>query len=81
MIEIKILGLGCSKCKVTESQVRRAVESLNRTDITVTKVTNVEDIMKYHVMNTPAVIVNEIVKLTGRVPSLEQIIQFISEAE
>lgn len=81
MIEIKILGLGCSKCKVTESQVRRAVESLNRTDITVTKVSNVEDIMKYHVMNTPAVIVNEIVKLTGRVPSLEQIIQFISEAE
>lgn len=81
MIEIKILGLGCSKCKVTESQVRRAVESLNRTDITVTKVTNVEDIMKYHVMNTPAVIVNEIVKLTGRVPSFEQIIQFINEAE
>ena len=80
MIDIKVLGSGCSKCKVTESQVRRAIESLNRSDITLTKVDNVEEILKYHVMNTPAVIVNEVVKSTGRVPSVEQIIQFIKEA-
>lgn len=80
MIDIKVLGSGCSKCKVTESQVRRAIDSLNRSDITLTKVDNVEEILKYHVMNTPAVIVNEVVKSTGRVPSVEQIIQFIKEA-
>lgn len=80
MIEIKILGSGCSKCKVAENQVRRVVESLNRSDISVVKVENIEEIMKYDIMSTPAIVVNNVVKCSGRVPSANQIIQFINDA-
>lgn len=81
MMEIKILGHGCPKCKVAESQVIRAVKKLNREDITVIKVENIEEIMKYNILNTPALIVNGVIKMTGRVPSVEQIIRFINEVK
>ncbi len=78
-MEIKILGPGCSKCKVTEKQVRRAVKELDRDDIIITKVDNLEDIMKYNIMNTPALVINEIIKVTGRIPSTKEIKNLILE--
>jgi len=80
MIEIKILGPGCPKCKVTESQVKRAVAELNRKDITVIKVEKIEDIMKFNILSTPAVVVNGVIKTIGRVPRTDEIIKFINEA-
>ena len=80
MIEIKMLGPGCSKCKVTESKVRRVVSDLNRSDISIIKVDKIEEIMKYNIMSTPALVVNGIVKSVGRVPSTEQITHYINEA-
>lgn len=79
MMEIKILGPGCPKCKVAESQVIRAVKKLNREDITVIKVESIEEIMKYDILSTPALLVNGVIKMAGRVPSVEQIIRFINE--
>ena len=80
MIEIKILGPGCPKCKVTESQVKRAVAELNRNDITVIKVEKIEDIMKFNILSTPALVVNGAIKTIGRVPRTDEIIKFINEA-
>ena len=80
MIEIKILGPGCPKCKVTESQVKRAVAELNRNDITVIKVEKIEDIMKFNILSTPALVVNGVIKTIGRVPRTDEIIKFINEA-
>jgi len=80
MIEIKVLGTGCSKCKVAESQVKRAIDSLNRFDIILEKIDRIEDIMRYNIMSTPAIVINGVVKLVGRVPSVEQILHFIQEA-
>ena len=79
MIEIKILGPGCPKCKVTESQVKRAVAELNRNDITVIKVEKTEDIMKFNILSTPALVVNGVIKTIGRVPRTDEIIKFINE--
>jgi len=79
VIEIKILGPGCPKCKVTESQVKRAVAELNRNDITVIKVEKIEDIMKYNILSTPALVVNGVIKTIGRVPRTDEIIKFIHE--
>lgn len=79
MIEIKILGPGCPKCKVTESQVKRAVAELNRNDITVIKVEKIEDIMKFNILSTPALVVNGVIKTIGRVPRTDEIIKFINE--
>jgi len=81
MIEIKILGPGCPKCKVTESQVKRALAELNRDDITVEKVEKIEEIMKYNILSTPALVVNGVIKTIGRVPSVDQIKNFINEVK
>ena len=80
MIEIKILGPGCQKCKVAESQVKRAVAELNRNDISIIKVERLEEIMKYNILSTPALVVNGVLKTVGRVPSMEDIKRFIHEA-
>ena len=79
MIEIKILGPGCQKCKVAESQAKRAIAELNRSDISLIKVEKIEEIMKYNILSTPALVINGVVKIAGRVPSMEDIKRFINE--
>ena len=76
-MNIKILGAGCSKCRQLEKNVRAALENLN-IEADVEKVTEINDIMKYEVMMTPALVINGTVKSTGRVYSpkeLEKILQ------
>ena len=71
-MEIKILGTGCPKCKTVEKLTREVVEQ-NGFNATVSKVEDIMDIMKYGVMATPAIVVNEKVEIKGRVPSAEEI--------
>ncbi len=76
-MNIKILGAGCPKCRQLEKNVRAALENLN-IEADVEKVTDINDIMKYEVMMTPALVINGAVKSTGRVYSskeLEKILQ------
>ena len=79
-MEIKILGTGCAKCKNLEKITRDVVEQ-NGLDATITKVDNIMDIMKYNVMATPALVVNEKVEIKGRVPSADEIKQELSQYE
>lgn len=67
-MEILVLGPGCAKCVKTYEAVKRVVEE-TETDATVTKVSDIMEIMKYGVMSTPAVVVNGEVMLKGYVPS------------
>lgn len=67
-MEIKILGTGCSKCKTTLAVVEKVVAE-SGIEATIIKVEDIMDIMKYNIMSTPAVVVNEEVKIRGRVPS------------
>lgn len=76
-MEIKILGTGCSKCKVLESQVRLAVHEL-QAPVTITKVTSIEQIMSYGVMSTPGLVFDEEVVSKGRIPSIQEIKLWIS---
>ena len=73
---IKILGTGCSNCKKLEENTRKAVEELG-IEATIEKVTDIKEIMKYGVMNTPALVVDEKVKTMGRVPTSEEIKKYI----
>jgi small redox-active disulfide protein 2 len=75
-MEIKILGTGCPKCKTLEKLTREVVEQ-NGIDATVTKVEDIYQIMKYGVMTTPAMVVDEKVVIKGRIPSLEEIKQVL----
>lgn len=77
-MEIKILGIGCSKCKVMESQVRRAVEQTHL-DITVTKVQDYNQILAFGTMSMPALVIDGVVMIAGRIPPVEEIIKLITE--
>lgn len=76
-MEIKILGTGCPKCKKLEEITRKVVQE-NGIDAIVTKVENIADIMKFNIMTTPALVINEKVVAKGRIPSMEEIKQFLS---
>jgi len=71
-MEIKILGTGCAKCKTLEKLTREVVEK-NSIDASITKVEDITEIMKYRIMSTPALVVNEKVELKGRVPDAKEI--------
>ncbi len=71
-MEIKILGTGCAKCKSMERLTRQVVEK-NGIQATITKVEDITEIMKYHIMATPALVVNGKVEFKGYVPSASEI--------
>ena len=71
-MEIKILGTGCHKCNALEKLTREVVEQ-DGINATITKVEDIVEIMKYGVMSTPALVVDEKVQIKGRVPSIDEI--------
>jgi len=77
-MKIKILGSGCSKCKTLEKLTREVVEK-NGINATIIKVEDITEIMKYHIMAMPALVVNEKVEIKGRIPSAEEIKQVLSK--
>jgi len=77
-MEIKVLGPGCAKCK-TLDKLTREVVAKHSIKATVTKVEDIMEIMKYGVMSTPALVVDEKVVVKGRVPSSEEIRQILTK--
>ena len=78
MVNIKILGIGCPKCRKLEEKVRDIV-SENNISAEVTKVTEVNDMIKYNIMMTPGLVDNEKLKSSGNIPKDEQILNWIKE--
>lgn len=72
MLQIKILGTGCPKCKLLVANTEAAVKALG-IEAQVEKVENIRDIMKFGVMTTPALVVDGQVKSAGKVLSAEEI--------
>jgi len=75
-MEIKILGTGCTSCKNLERNTIAAVEEMG-ISASIEKVENIMDIMAYNVLRTPALVVDEQVKIMGRVPSVEEIKKYL----
>jgi small redox-active disulfide protein 2 len=71
-MNIKILGSGCARCKTLEKLTREVVEQ-NGIDASITKVENIVEIMRYGIMTTPALVVDEKVEIKGRIPSSDEI--------
>lgn len=71
-MKIKVLGMGCPRCRALERSVMNSLADL---DIAaeVSKVEDLDEIMKYGILHTPALIINEKVALSGRVPSEKEI--------
>lgn len=77
-MEIKILGTGCSNCKKLEANTKEAVKELC-IEAKIIKVEDIKDIMNYGVMRTPAIVINEKVKMYGKVSSVDEIKKYIVE--
>ena len=77
-MEIKILGTGCSNCKKLEANAKEAVKELC-IEAKIIKVEDIKDIMNYGVMRTPAIVINEKVKMYGKVSSVDEIKKYIGE--
>jgi small redox-active disulfide protein 2 len=75
-MEIKILGGGCPKCNRLEELAREAAGELG-IEATFTKVKDMDAIMAYDVMSTPALVIDEQVKSSGRIPRKEEIAEWI----
>ncbi len=76
MINIKVLGSGCPNCKRLEAIARKAVEGLG-IEAEIEKVTNYSEIMKYPILSTPGLVINEKVVSYGRIPSEEEITDWL----
>jgi small redox-active disulfide protein 2 len=73
---IKILGTGCAKCKTLEANARAAIAE-SGVQASVEKVTDLQDIMDFAVMVTPALVVDGVVKSAGKVLTPAEIVKFI----
>ena len=67
-MEIKVLGPGCAKCKTTYNVIEKVIKE-NNLDVKLTKVEDIIEMVSYTVMTTPAVVVDEVVKMKGQVPT------------
>jgi small redox-active disulfide protein 2 len=76
MKKIQILGTGCPKCKKLAENAEAAAKALG-IEYKIEKVTDINEIMSFGVMMTPALAVDGKVKIVGKVPSLEDIKKLI----
>ncbi len=67
-MEIKVLGPGCAKCKTTYNVIEKVIKE-NNLDVKLTKVDDIMEMVSYNIMTTPAVVVDEVVKMKGQVPT------------
>ncbi len=79
MLSIQVLGSGCANCHKVEELCKQAVGQLG-VEARVELVTDMATIMRYGVMQTPGIVINDKVVSTGRVPALSQITTMIATA-
>lgn len=79
-MKIEILGPGCPKCHNTEENVKKALSELNKTaEVEVVKVSDISAIIEKGIIQTPALIINGKITIQGKIPTVEQIKQFIQK--
>ena len=77
MMRIEVLGPGCANCERLYRNTERAVKELGL-ECELEKITDFNVIMSYHIMSTPALLINGELKFSGRVPSVEQLKEMLS---
>lgn len=73
---IKVLGSGCSNCKKLEANAREAIKQLG-VDAEVEKIEDMREIMRYGVIRTPALVIDEVIKSYGKVLKVDEIKKLI----
>lgn len=78
MVNIKVLGPGCPKCKTTYTNVLEAVKKLG-IEAEVIKIEDIEEMMKYNVLTTPVLMINDVITVKGRVATVSEIVDLIQK--
>ena len=77
-MKIKILGGGCPRCEKLEQTAREAAHTLG-IDAEFIKVKKMNEIMQYDILETPALVIDEKVKSSGRIPAKEEIMEWMRD--
>jgi small redox-active disulfide protein 2 len=77
-MNIKVLGTGCPKCKALEQITRNALAEMG-ISAEIEKVEDIVKIINYGVMQTPALVIDEKIALSGRVPSLTEVKEVLTK--
>lgn len=75
-MKIEILGTGCAKCNELEMKVKQAVAQSGKF-VQIEKVSDLQKIMGYGVMSTPGLVIDGVVKSTGKVLNVDEIVALI----
>jgi len=79
MLTIKVLGSGCANCKRVEQIVCKVIDDMSL-NAEVIKVTEYPEMMKYNILSTPGLVINEKLVSAGRIPAESQVTTWIAEA-
>ena len=79
MLTIKVLGSGCANCKRVEQIVHKVVDEMTL-QAEIIKVTEYPEIMKYNVMSTPGLVINDKIVSTGRIPTPAEVSAWLTSA-
>ena len=77
MVNIKVLGSGCPNCKRLEATARKVVETL-AIEAEIEKVTDYAEIMKWPILSTPGLVINDKLVSAGRIPSEQEITNWLT---
>lgn len=78
-MQIRVLGTGCAKCKLLYGEAEKAVAA-SGVSVDLAKVERIDEIMRFGVMMTPALVIDGEVKASGRVPKSAEIVTWIMTA-
>jgi small redox-active disulfide protein 2 len=76
MKTIKVIGPGCPKCKITFNNAEEAVKQLG-IEAEVIKIEDIEEMMRYNILTTPVLMIDEVVKVKGRIAQVNEIKEFL----
>lgn len=77
MKKIKVLGPGCAKCKITYNNALEAIKQ-SGIEAEVEKIEDIEEMMKYNILTTPVLMIDEVIKVKGRVADINEIKQLLT---
>ena len=77
-MELKVLGMGCANCRRVYANAKKAIAELG-VEVALEKVENIDEIIGFGVLMTPAVVIEGEVKSSGRIPSTEELKQWLQE--
>ena len=76
---IKVFGTGCPKCKTTYNNVLEALK-LTGMEADLIKIEDIEEMMNYNILSTPVLMIDEVAKIKGRAPSVNEIRELLLES-